>query len=94
MHVQTLIDQRHDKLTPEEIDAVLRHIDRVRTEDSQGGWSDPPLNPRHFNRTPEQIERYNGNMMRSILLASSYPDNIRQIVEADERVRSYADGMR
>lgn len=94
MHDQNLIDERHDKLTIEELDAVQRHIDRVRTEDSRGDWSDPPLNPRLFDRTTEQLERYNANMMRSILLASSYPANIRQIVETDERIRNYAVGMR
>lgn len=87
--MQDLFDNRHGQLTASELEAIQRHIERCRCEpglsmsDGRGGYAARPPRP------IDNIERYDANMMRSILLSSSYPDNIRQIVQADQRLLQY-----
>jgi hypothetical protein len=71
-----LAQERRDRLTSHEIEAIETHVERTRLrsvrEDRNVFASGSP-------------EEYRENAFRSVLLSAGYPDNVKQIVGAYER---------
>jgi len=93
MHDVSLFDQRRDRLSQTENSAIDSHIERFLAQQGGSVVIDYARMSSRAEPTFEQLERMKANLMRGILLSDSYPDNIRQIVDAHERIQSWSSGM-
>ena len=93
MHDEILFEQRRGSLTQMEHAAIDSHIERCVAERGGSMGSDYAGMYSRPEPTFEQLECVKANLMRGILLSEGYPDNIRQIVDAHERIQSWSSGI-